>query len=539
MTDAFGGQAACKTIIVVSISVCFTSFRARLICKYFHIAYPCLLLFARNQHLSQPLLLQPQRQSLLTHFSPIPRNRKYAPLSLFLLLRVHQPSPAPHLRAALFCHHICHQRLGGQRSARLAGSVLASPPQDFCLQHSLPLTLAPRLASSLCELLPRAFRVVPQPLRHPTTANRITPSIKDFKPDLTAVGYTSVFVHFPSTPVSCTVPAFTDRRPSVSPVQAPLVLRSPVKPRGLKRFRSLSALKSTRAVRQQSNAAVSKTKKSKYAKYRPPPLGAELALAQFADGGKMDDHIRRFQEQQARAAGAAVVNGQLVGVGGVWRDGTGGVCGTRTKSGRVGALRTRRRAAQRGGRGGRGAPGSVSSQDSDLDPRYAMQPEADSRDDLAAFGSALAPMAVRKPGMSVLAIPSRSRRTAKHLRKPEFLLDVFPIPQTPTAEMPHVETKARRRPAPLTLSPPSPVFKCPTNPADAEQVRRDFLENSFAPPPPPKSAAPVPPRVPMLPIANGDRAAMARKMATTKPPGGLNVGMRGLLRAMGGKKMDI
>ncbi|OBZ66924.1 hypothetical protein A0H81_13063 [Grifola frondosa] len=268
---------------------------------------------------------------------------------------------------------------------------------------------------------------------------------------------------------------------------APPVPRSPVKPRGLKRFRSLSALKSTRAVRQQSNAAVSKTKKSKYAKYRPPPLGAELALARFADGGKMDNHIRRFQEQQARAVGAAVINGQLVGIGRVWHDSTGGVWQDQDEEREYAHLLGGEEDFSRGdtewvrfvsgavprsieGEEDKECCGSISSQDSDLDPRYTMQPEADSCDDLAAFGSALAPMAVRKPGMSVLAIPSRSCRTMKHLRKPEFLLDVFPIPQTPTTEMPHADTKAWRCPVPLTLSPPSPVFKCPMNPADTEQV---------------------------------------------------------------------
>ncbi|KAH9951113.1 hypothetical protein B0H21DRAFT_719616 [Amylocystis lapponica] len=397
----------------------------------------------------------------------------------------------------------------------------------------------------------------------PTTPGRITPLVKDFKPDLVALGYTSVFVHFPNTPVSSAQSAFPDRR--LSPAFA-LPTQTPSTPpaRGLKRFRSLSVLKSRSRsksttmpppsapkapkvppipahARAENSAAVSKSKKTKYAKYRPPPLAAELALAQFADGGKMDDHVKHFLEAQARAAGATVVNGQLVGVGDVWRDGDGGVWRDQDEeweyahllggdddfcSSEAGWVRFST------GSGAKGTPadddeerrGSVSSQDSDLDPRYAMQPEAESgsHDDLAVFGGTLPPAALRKPGMSVLAIPARSRRAAKHLRKPEFLLDVFP---------------ARRRPAPLMLPPPSPTIKCPTNPLD--DVRKDFLESSFAPAPASPARAPVlstsSSRTQTQPHA--DRAAIARKMALK--PSALKMDMRGLFRVMGGKKADI
>lgn len=422
----------------------------------------------------------------------------------------------------------------------------------------------------------------------PTAPSHRTPSLNDFQHDLTAVGYASVFVHFPKTPSSA---AYPDRHPSLFVVPISPATTAPEKPatRGLKHFRSLSAFKGSRqrsksvtmpsmpsptyktrqpvpAVpaasvhsRAQPRDEVSKSKKSKYAKYRPPPLATELALAQLADGGKMEDHVRRFAEAQARAGGAQMVNGKLVGVGDVFRDGAGGVwrdqdeeweyahllSGDQDLSSENGWVRFG---------SGSGAPsspdeerrGSCSSQDSDLDPRYAMQ--ADTGDDLAVFGSALMPQAMRKPGMSVLALPSRARRTAPHLRKPEFLLDVFPVPDVPKGKQPlaphasnapesRLAGKERRRPAPLALAPPSPAAKYPANPID--EVRKDFLEHSFAPAPAPRRdenrrhqqrPSEQPAHVP----ARGDsRSAVARKIATS---GKTSLNMRGFLKVMAGKK---
>ncbi|KAI0358211.1 hypothetical protein OH77DRAFT_1475075 [Trametes cingulata] len=436
----------------------------------------------------------------------------------------------------------------------------------------------------------------------PTTGSRIviTPSVKDFKPDLTAVGYTSVFVHFPETPLSAT--AFTSKtRPSAARRSPPRSPSSPVKQtKGLKSFRSLSALRPTRRVRSksiamrgppsppitlsmnpkksptqskasraQASAAVSASKKSKYAKFRPPPLATELALAQLADGGSIEDHIRRFAEAQAKAAGATELtrDGRLVGVSDVYRDGAGGLwrdqdeeweyahllggddefCGSEQSWERFGSPTKTRKPSIVPSDVDDARRGSVSSQDSDLDPRYAMRAE-DERDDLASFGSALAPACARRPGMSVLAIPSRTRRTAKHLRKPEFLLDAFPVPTSSSSASPqslpashHRERQApakqRKRPAPLTLTPPSPAFKCPTNPLDAERVRDDFLASSFAPQAPsaPKRPHPSLPIVPASPREADQGATISSKKTAAKPV----MGMRGLLRAMGGKKGDL
>ncbi|KAL6300851.1 hypothetical protein BKA93DRAFT_799959 [Sparassis latifolia] len=378
----------------------------------------------------------------------------------------------------------------------------------------------------------------------PTTASitHITPSVKDFKHDVTTVGYTSVFVRLP-TPTSPASAIPEKLRPA--PAKAH---------RTLKRFRSLSALRPSRIrakpssmpptpppkpARNQASEAVKKSKKAKYAKYRPPPLAAELALMQFADGGKMEDNIRRFAEAQARAAGATVVDGKLVGVGDFFRDGEGGIWRDQDEEWEYAHLLGGDEALNEVGwvRFGSASSAaedeqrreSVSSADSDLDPRYAMQPEE--RDDLAVFGGTVHPSALRKPGMSVLALPSRSRRSAKHLRKPEFLLDIFPVPDAAAdcVASHSAQGKPRRRPAPLTLTPPSPAFKCPTNPLDADQVRKDFIDSSFTPTPPPKSksANPVPARI-------ESRAVVPPRKTAPKIP--MKMDVRGLLRAMGGKK---
>ncbi|PCH44523.1 hypothetical protein WOLCODRAFT_123713 [Wolfiporia cocos MD-104 SS10] len=476
------------------------------------------------------------------------------------------------------------------------------------IQPGSPAPLSPRRRSSIASphrltSSPRSRRPSLGSTRIPsatqcsffqaqTSAKRITPSIKDFKHDLTAVGYASIFVYFPTTPSPAPDSHF-DRRPTIPAppiIPVPKTSEKSTK-RGLKHFRSLSALKSriqskstempSRAPsrprvqpfpavpvpthsRSSSRDEVSKSKKSKYAKYRPPPLVTELALAQLADGGKVDEHMKRFAEAQARAGGAKMVNGKLVGVDGMWHDGEGGVWRDQDEEWEYAHLLGEEEnygageaAWERFGsegsivivNGEEERRESVSSQDSDLDPRYAMQAEAE-RDDLAVFGSAVIPSAMRKPGMSVLALPSRSRREAPHLRKPEFLLDVFPVPDASPAQADGASNgqvdssssrarptgKERRRPTPLALIPPTAGAVCPTNPLD--DVRRDFIENSFAP-------APAPDHVPAkhhnsrpadagVPAHISSRSEAARKVALNNGKSSLNV--RNLFKVMGGKK---
>ncbi|KAF7792622.1 hypothetical protein EIP86_003719 [Pleurotus ostreatoroseus] len=350
----------------------------------------------------------------------------------------------------------------------------------------------------------------------PTTANRITPSIQDFKPDLTAVGYTSIFVNIPNTPF--TPPEYSQAPPPPSPKVVP---SSPIKgaQRVIKRFQSLSTLRSAKRARAkappsppiknahspiaatqsrpQPTGAV-KGKKAKVAKLRPAPLANDFALAQLIDGGSIEDHAREFARAHAKAAGAKEEDGQLVGVGDLWRDGEGGVWMDCDEAWEYAHLLGKESPQsdwvcfEDGGKAtSEERPQSLSTLDSDLSPRYAMQAEFDARDDLAAFTRA-SDRELRKPGMSVLTIPSRSRRSAKHLRKPEFLLNVFPVPLSPKGTGPlmspriaafrtaTLKTKIHRRPAPLKLLPPAPASKFPTNP-DLDQNRRDFLEDSFVP----------------------------------------------------------
>ena len=197
--------------------------------------------------------------------------------------------------------------------------------------------------------------------------------------------------------------------------------------------------------------------------------------------------------------------------------------------------------------------GSVSTQDSDLSPRYAMKVETDSHDDLALLDSII------KPGLAVMAIPARSRRAAKHLRKPEFLLDAFTLPTSPTAPLafsqnirsprsPRTFTvasrakgKARRRPPPLNLTPRGPALKQPHNPADNEQLRTEFLQDSFKPRPRrgrqtyrPTAIVLSTPTTPAhaaedTPLPSGPRKALTAKSSIANLK-------RGLLKAIGGKK---
>ncbi|KAG1747967.1 uncharacterized protein EDB91DRAFT_1115736 [Suillus paluster] len=326
-----------------------------------------------------------------------------------------------------------------------------------------------------------------------------TPLIQNFKADLTSVGYTSVFLQFPNTPITATLPIAVKTRTTEAGKQIPIppVPESPTrKPRGLSRFRSLSVLKSRgrsksaapssptkmKAKAAASSAAVVKRKKAKYAAMRPAPLANELALMQFVDGGSMESNIKRVMEAQAKAGAA--------GVGDVYRDGQGGIWWDQEEEWEYAHLLAGGEDGAAHGMGdlqwvtfgGDKSPsailadeerrGSVSTQDSDLDPRYIVQPTDHlDTDDLAVFGSALAPLTY-----SGSASP----------KSPRFTASTF----ASGVAMP--KGKARRRPAPLTLSPPSPGLKRPSNsPVDAERIRKDFLASSFEPPVPATPATPA------------------------------------------------
>lgn len=477
-----------------------------------------------------------------------------------------QPLPAPPTRPPL----------GKRRSATFshisawAAEVHPGSPAPFSPKR-VPSGCGPRRSSYASARRPSGSSIrVPSAsfinfAETPTAASRlqITPSVKDFKPDLAALGYTSVFIHFPETPMT---PEALSHAPS-SPVR-------PATQGGLKRFRSLTSLKSPRRARSRvppsppyspgkasleakraraaATAAVSRSKKSKYPQLRPAPLQNELALAQMMDGGKIDDHVRQFNRAEAKAAGAVKVNGQLVGVGDVWRDEQGGIWRDQEEEwefthllggdddvcmGEVQWVDFSSEANRV----------SLSTKDSDLSPRYAMNVETDAYDDLAAFGDAAMPTSPCKPGMSVLAIPARSRRTAKHLRKPEYLLDVFPIPRSPVKSVgprsplsprfatfhiaPRPKGKARRRPAPLNLTLITPGPQGATNPADADQGRDEFLQDSFAPRPR-LHTRPSHSRQAMIFHPTNTTPASPQKLATKSSI----MNMKGFFKTMGTKK---
>lgn len=336
----------------------------------------------------------------------------------------------------------------------------------------------------------------------PFTSNKITPSMKDFKHDLTTIGYTSIFVNMPNMPLSP-----PDAVVTPPPVPSHSVVPAPK--RGLKSFRSLTALKPgrrTRGSRSPSSpldsphrvptkvAALNIRKKPtpKYKLMRPAPLATDLAIAQLLGGGSMDELAQDFTRRQAKSAGAPKEDGLLVGVCDVYRDAAGNIWMDREEMQEHEYLLAD---------DAKSTPSdweqfvmdvarreSLTTQDSDLHPRYAMRTETDAPDDLAAF-TRPNDRELRKPGMTVLALPSRSRRAAKHLRKPEFLLNVFPVPLPPGAGGPSPrivafragsECKGRHRPAPLKLIPPGPASKLAVNP---DEARRDFIADSFAPHP--------------------------------------------------------
>lgn len=330
--------------------------------------------------------------------------------------------------------------------------------------------------------------------------------------DLTALGYASVFVHFPKTPTTPS-PYLRARQEA----QQPQVEEAPAKPltaapyahipippiptddappkrKGMKRFRSLTILrpKATKSTGPSSPSALSskstakksvsrdpasvvKAKQVKYKHVAPPPtLANEIALMQFAEGGSTNDNVRRIMEAQAKAAGAG-------GVGDAYRDGKSGLwwdadeemeyaplLGGKTAQDLIKDGQDVEMAMEWEAFGSAAASPlapflsrngdlirrtSTSTQDSDLQPQYIL-PVPDTQDDRA-----LSSQRIGVPGMSVLALPSRPRRAALHLQKPAtFLLDVAAFaPKSPRspgfkAHTPKSRQKTRRRPAPLTLA---------------------------------------------------------------------------------------
>ncbi|KAJ7221942.1 hypothetical protein C8J57DRAFT_1392544 [Mycena rebaudengoi] len=347
-----------------------------------------------------------------------------------------------------------------------------------------------------------------------------TGSAKDF--DLTNLGYSSVFVHFPATP--STPSPFLPKSAAAIPVPVPVSPTTTKPRRTLNHFRSLSAL--TRRAKSPmpvpavpalppssptKSKSITKRKKAQYNTVKPraaaPPLANELAMMQFADGGSLESHAKRVMAHQARQAGAGV------GVGAVWRDAQGGLWwdedeeweymhllqGAAPNTTGNGWVQFEKEELER--------RGSVSTQDSDLDARHAVQPAEDEH--------AFVPRALRRR-------PDVRPRPAH-----EFLLDAAAFGAPSHAKSPSATTTttsttttkakgpARRRPAPLKLARPHAHAHHAPHTADS---RVDFLAASFAPAPPvpslapclfPPSAAPLSPLSPTSPVPRRRRTSVS------------------------------
>ncbi|KAF7289456.1 hypothetical protein HMN09_01339600 [Mycena chlorophos] len=380
------------------------------------------------------------------------------------------------------------------------------------VQPGSPAPCSPRRRGSSCSRRPSIVS------RRPSVGSSFvvvsTPSTP--KIDLTALGYSDLFVYCPVTP---STPSPFRQKVTDIPIPPIPVSPLPSKPRkGLRHFRSLSALTRGRsksvssemppmppAPKSSSKAQffIAKRKKAQYKAMRPPPLANELAMMQFADGGSLESHAKRVMAHQAKSAGPHA------GVGDVFRDGSGGMWWDEDEEWEYAHLlggeeqlvadgdwvrfdEQEKENEVAPGLAGEERRGSVSTQDSDLEPRYIVQVE-----EMANY----VPLTLRRPGASVLAVPAR--RKAKHLAKPVFIVDAaFGSVSASTAS----STKSRRRPAPLQLG---------SKPADG---RSAFLASSFEPSVPTFTVpAPLDPLSPLSPRALHE-GQILRAQQTLPPP---------------------
>ncbi|KAH6915763.1 hypothetical protein BKA70DRAFT_469507 [Coprinopsis sp. MPI-PUGE-AT-0042] len=423
----------------------------------------------------------------------------------------------------------------------------------------------------------------------PTTASH-----KTF--DFTAVGYNNVFVNMPVTPGTPSPLVREKAMREQALIQAKLDEKERAKEQSkgrkdkvMNKIKSLTNLRTrSKSVSKQSvpdvppvppmpvaskpkpkgkinKDAISKPSQAKRSVYgplvrAPPTLQNELALMQFVDGGRMNDHIRRAMVAPDGAVGDVYRDGK----GGVWWDreeemeyqallvvenGTdvdsgseaGNVTSNWVQFPANSPVQTQGRSSEdtlvapepskvKGVRPP--SASTLSSRDSDLDPAYLMQAEQspayhnervldfDLRAGTNATESLKANNASSKRNGALLCLPARPFRAAKHLRKPELLVDVQAfgvVPKSPrsplspsrftnmfsTPASSKPRGKARRRPAPIKVTPAmqkmrrvvavsSPGSAVPPLPSvavvDTEQQRRlikegkqEFMLDSFQP----------------------------------------------------------
>jgi hypothetical protein len=312
----------------------------------------------------------------------------------------------------------------------------------------------------------------------------------------------------------------------------------PTPPTSPRKFQTATNAKSQRA------ASIAAQKRKKYPKLPAllPTLAQEAELAQLLDGGSTRVNVERVMREKAVARGATVhrdgtVEGVSVAVKdehGVWWEdaeereefahllgGADGGAGASPPAQWVEfhspGVSPMKQDGDEERRGSVSTVSSASSADSELDPRYRVLPPPDSVDDLALFGFASSDSIARPgPGHSILALPARPRRAAKHLRRPALLCDVsvsLPAspksPKSPSRASARPKGRARRRPMPLTLSPPSPAGRRAANGQHVLDARDGFLGDSFDPAP---KTAPLP-----VARAQAEDAVTATKTISHKP----------------------
>jgi hypothetical protein len=217
----------------------------------------------------------------------------------------------------------------------------------------------------------------------------------------------------------------------------------------------------------------------------PFSLHTDAQLAQFLGGGTLEHHAQQILRERATEYGTEAVGAVHVGANGVmWQDEDEELEFAHLLGGEVlnspgkewvtfgeeegTDLETSRRSSLQSG-------GS-------LDPMDVVKQET-STDSLPLFDIFTA----QQPGMSILALPARPRRAARHLRAAAFMqhADAFQpyIASTPCTSAHFTERsekgRAVRRPPPLDLIQPVPSYHEPS--ISPLSVRQNFLDESFAP----------------------------------------------------------
>ncbi|TCD67391.1 hypothetical protein EIP91_012426 [Steccherinum ochraceum] len=388
------------------------------------------------------------------------------------------------------------------------------PPPAYELENIPPSTIiSGRRRSSIMISIAAWAENVPPGSPAPPRRKDSYADTSDCKAALKAAGYSSSIVNVQDIILPPTVPV---RKSRYSLLPEPRSSQ-----REIRRSNSQSSLKGSSRTRSRPSTATqadphgssskehrrdrssSTIMKDKKSKKHPGTLERDLALAQFLDGGSSEGQVKKYVDARARMAGAPVVNGQYVGAGDVYRDAQGRVWRDSDEALERAHLLTGQ-ANEKSWVGfasedeiRRGSVSTAETLDSDLDPRYAVQPNDE---EVARLGGAIPPRV-------------HTNQSARHLHKPEALLDQFPAPTA-------VSWKERRRPPPLAFdaaqTSPSFIYS-PGNPANQEAGRRDFIDSSFSPAP--VTAKPVPSRT-----GSGSSDSKSK------------LGVKGILRAVGMKK---